>query len=76
MDDPRLARSLRESQHLMLTRPSDRRVEQAGDADPTGQSAVDRCFDESRRVTTVVERFGCGSRAAELVAAGTTGVWR
>jgi hypothetical protein len=42
------AASVREIQHLMLTRPRDRRVEEAGDADPLGQSTVDRGFDEAR----------------------------
>ena len=41
--------SVREPQHLMLARPRDRRVEQAGDADPVWQSAFDGGFDEARR---------------------------
>ena len=36
----------REPQHLMLTRPRDRRVEQAGDADPVWQPTFDGGFDE------------------------------
>ena len=40
---------MRETQHLMLTRPSGRRVEQAGDPDPLGQSIVDSSSDEARR---------------------------
>ena len=39
----------REPQHLMLTRPRDRRVEQAGDADPVWQSIFDGGFDEAWR---------------------------
>jgi hypothetical protein len=35
------------SQHLMLSRPRDRRIEQAGDADPAGQSTVDGRLDEA-----------------------------
>jgi hypothetical protein len=34
------------SQHLMLSRPRDRRTEEAGDADPAGQSTVDGRLDE------------------------------
>ena len=41
-------RSLRQSQHLMLRRPGDGRVEQAGDADPVRQSAIDSGRDKIR----------------------------
>jgi hypothetical protein len=41
--------SVRQPEHLMLARPRDRRVEQAGDADPVRQSAFDGGFDEARR---------------------------
>ena len=40
--------SVREPQHLMLARPRDRRVEQAGDADAMWQSTFDGGFDEAR----------------------------
>jgi hypothetical protein len=42
------AASVRETQHLMLTPPRDRRVEEAGDTDPLGQSTVDSSLDEAR----------------------------
>jgi hypothetical protein len=35
-------------QHLLLTRPCDRCVEQAGDADPVWQPTCDGGFDEAR----------------------------
>jgi hypothetical protein len=41
--------SMREPEHLVLARPADRRVEQAGDADPVRQSAFDGGLDEARR---------------------------
>jgi hypothetical protein len=40
--------SMRETQHLMLTRPSDRRIEQAGDADAARQPTVNGCLDQPR----------------------------
>ena len=40
---------MREPEHLMLARPRDRRVEQAGDADPMRQPAIDGGFDKARR---------------------------
>jgi hypothetical protein len=39
---------VREPEHLMLARPRDRRVEQAGDADPVRQSTFDGGLDEAR----------------------------
>ena len=42
------ATSTREPEHLMLARPRDRRVEQAGDADTVWQSTFDGGFDEAR----------------------------
>ena len=36
---------VREPDHLVLARPRDRRVEQAGDADPVWQSTFDGGFD-------------------------------
>ena len=41
--------SVREPEHLMLARPIDRRVEQAGDADPVWQPTFDGGIDEARR---------------------------
>jgi hypothetical protein len=49
MDDPVRSRSVGESQHLMLARPSDQGIERPGDADARGQSTFDSGFDESRR---------------------------
>jgi hypothetical protein len=43
-----------ESQHLMLSRPSDRCIEQAGDADSARQSTVDGGFDEAPRNPRIV----------------------
>jgi hypothetical protein len=40
--------SVREPEHLVLAGPADRRVEQAGDADPAGQPAFDGGYDEAR----------------------------
>jgi hypothetical protein len=40
--------SVRQPEHLMLARPRDRRVEQAGDADSVWQSALDGGLDEAR----------------------------
>src|ERR1700722_10448121 len=40
--------SVGETEQLMLTRPSDGRVEQAGNADATGEPAVDGRLDEVR----------------------------
>jgi hypothetical protein len=39
--------SMRESQHLMLTRPCDRRIEQAGDSDSARQPTIDSGLDEA-----------------------------
>src|SRR5277367_1104837 len=41
--------SVREPEHQVLARPRDRRVEQAGDADPVWQSAFDGGLDATRR---------------------------
>jgi hypothetical protein len=41
--------SMRESQHLMLTRPCDRRIEQAGDTDSARQPTTDSGLDEAWR---------------------------
>jgi hypothetical protein len=41
--------SMREPEHLMLVRPRDRRIEQAGDADPVWQPTFDGGLDEARR---------------------------
>ena len=41
--------SVREPEHQVLARPRDRRVEQAGDADPVWQSTFDGGLDEARR---------------------------
>jgi hypothetical protein len=41
--------SVRQPEPQVLARPRDRRVEQAGDADPVWQSAFDGGFDEARR---------------------------
>jgi hypothetical protein len=50
------AASVRETQHLMLTPPRDRRVEEAGDTDPLGQSTVDSSLDEApgRKASEIV----------------------
>jgi hypothetical protein len=40
--------SVREPKHLVLARPRDRRVEEAGDADPAWQSTFDGSRDEAR----------------------------
>jgi hypothetical protein len=40
---------MRESQHLMLTRPCDRRIEQAGDTDSARQPTIDSGLDEAWR---------------------------
>jgi hypothetical protein len=40
---------MRESQHLMLTRPCDRRIEQAGDSDSARQPTIDSGLDEAWR---------------------------
>jgi hypothetical protein len=40
--------SVSEPEHLMLTRPSDRRIEQAGDADAARQPTVNGCLDQAR----------------------------
>jgi hypothetical protein len=38
--------SVGETEQLMLTRPSDWRIEQAGNADATGEPTVDGCLDQ------------------------------
>jgi hypothetical protein len=40
--------SVCEPEHPMLARPRDRRVEEAGESDPVGQSTLDGGFDEAR----------------------------
>jgi hypothetical protein len=39
---------VREPEHLVLARPPNRRVEQAGDTDPMWQSTSDGGLDEAR----------------------------
>jgi hypothetical protein len=41
--------SVRESQHLLLTRPCDRCIEEAGDTDPARKPTIDSRFDEAWR---------------------------
>jgi hypothetical protein len=41
--------SVSEPEHLVLLRPPDRRIKQAGNADPMRQSTFDGGFDETRR---------------------------
>jgi hypothetical protein len=40
---------VREPQHLLLTRPCDRCVEEAGDTDSARQPTIDSSLDEARR---------------------------
>jgi hypothetical protein len=51
MDEPLRGHtaSMRESQHLMLTLPRDRRLEQAGDTDSARQPTIDSGLDEAWR---------------------------
>jgi hypothetical protein len=41
--------SVREPQHLLLTRPCDRCIEEAGDTDSARQPTIDSLFDEAWR---------------------------
>jgi hypothetical protein len=59
----------REPEHLVLARPVDRGIEQAGDADPVRQSTFDRSFDEGRREEGQRDRHIDVARAAGLRAA-------